>query len=355
MQACPDDHGEVDVAYYFFDREQENNRADHALRAVLNQLIHRRKNDRRIMDISAILYQEKTDSGYLTASVEDVYLFLRLLLSHERQTVLVFDGIDESSDANILIKMLRGLQLSAYDCKFVLFSRPSIQLPAEFTAPSTAIHLGQSHNISDQKSWLRPRISELWEYGILSSQESSVDEVVENIVSRSDGMFLWTSLIAEYLDSAALSTNQKLDAIKNLNRLKGLDSLYDVIISSLIQNSHKQAQSNIIQIFLWVLGAYRPLSIEELQVAAAIRGKGPFDINDFIPNLDSRLGPISGALLELTPERHVRFIHLSVKEYLVSRATLIKQDASVRIFLCTTSESSLTQRIVCNLNLSLTS
>jgi hypothetical protein len=325
FQTSSNKDSEMDVAYYFFDKQQESNHTVHALRAILNQLIHRRRADPRIIDV-AILCREQKDSGHLIACFQEVFLMLRMLLSHERRTVLIFDAIDESTDGSLLIKILMELQSTAHNCKVIIFSRPTVRLPRNINDHAAVFELLPTHNVWDQKLWLNPRIQELIDYGDISPPKGcTVEEIVDMIASRSDGMFLWTNLLVEYLKSPILSTNQKWNAIKDLNRLKGLDSLYNAIMSSLIQKSNGQENLNIMQIFVWVLGAYRPLSVKELQVAAAISTKERINPEDLILNLDSNLGPISGALLELTPELHVKFIHLSVREYLIHHAPWNRQ------------------------------
>jgi hypothetical protein len=149
--------------------------------------------------------------------------------------------------------------------------------------------------------------------------DHSISDTVELVSERAQGMFLWVRLLMEYLALPALTVRERLEAIKNLNRLEGLDALYDAILNSIKSQFPTYAQQRITRIFQWVIRAQRLLHVDELRTAVAVpydRAQSP---EDLIPNFEKSLGALSGSLIELTPNRFVQLIHFSAQEYFLGK------------------------------------
>ncbi|OMP85170.1 hypothetical protein BK809_0000270 [Diplodia seriata] len=145
-----------------------------------------------------------------------------------------------------------------------------------------------------------------------------LNDAVEKATIHANGMFLWARLLVEYLESDFLSDDDISAALANMVHLEGLDSLYAAIFSSLQTRRTGPARENSKRTFEWVTSSHRPLHIDELEVAISISGFKEVSQTSRIERFEESLGPASGALLELSQDRMVHFIHISVKEYLNS-------------------------------------
>ena len=218
--------------------------------------------------------------------------------------------------------LLRGLFRIASDhshVTLILISRPSIKIPLWLARKCESLDLDSTRNLEDLIRYVEPQIVDLVEEGeLVLSSSVTASEIARKISSKANGMFLWVTLFLEYLKLPSLTVSGRLKDIEDPTRFEGLHNLYEGIISSLQKEYPSTARISVRRALQWVSGASRPLHVDELRVALAIESNKSFDPNDTIPNFEQSLGPISGALLEVTKDKTVRLIHLSVAEYLIS-------------------------------------
>ena len=92
------DDGEVDkneITYFHFDKLNQNYKEpQHALRAILNKIIHARQGCEGVVDVLAILIGVG-GSGQRTASNSDLAAALSFTLLHVPNLILLLDGVDE--------------------------------------------------------------------------------------------------------------------------------------------------------------------------------------------------------------------------------------------------------------------
>jgi hypothetical protein len=274
------------------------------------------RNNKTVLDVASVIWA-KDQSGQTSATANEVSSVLQMILRQTMPIILVFDGIDECSDADLFFRCICEITKEASQVSLVFFSRPNIKLPQYLCDGSYHIELRGSQNLSDMTCFLTPKITDLLNTGALGKVGAlTAKENVHKIAIRANGMFLWASLFLEYLQSPALTIREKWDALENLNRLEGLDALCSRILDSLNQRYHGKARTNIKRVFQWVAHSFRPLHIVELNNALDTPLDRAITPEDLIPNFEESLGLISGALLEVTTDRTVRFIHLSIMEFL---------------------------------------
>jgi hypothetical protein len=196
-----------------------------------------------------------------------------------------------------------------------VFSRPSIRLPKSIDDLSLQIDFRSGHNDKDITSLLRYEVSDIDDvYGFLD--RSKFDETITQILRRSESMFLWADLLMCYLRSPSLTNFDRKDAIRNLSRLEGFDSLFTAILEHLARPLPARAKDRIATMFRWVALSVRALTPTELASAAAIPLDRAATVDDVIPNLEKSIGVVSGALLEIGIRGTVRFVHQSVREFI---------------------------------------
>jgi hypothetical protein len=126
-------HKKTSVVFYFFDqrRGKANGPAD-AIRAMLSQLVQLHRNDKKTVDIASVILA-KNAIGEFTATDNEVYVVLRMLLDHLTFTFLVFDGVDECSNHDELFKRIEDAASGSQSCALLLLGRPTVQLPGNCT------------------------------------------------------------------------------------------------------------------------------------------------------------------------------------------------------------------------------
>ncbi|PLN77180.1 hypothetical protein BDW42DRAFT_188230 [Aspergillus taichungensis] len=288
------------VAYYFFDKQTDQQRIDLALRSFLAQILHRYRYDTKAIDIASALFQKKV-AGQPVATDQEVFATLQLLLAQFPGAVLIVDAVDECLNSEVFLNSMNTLTLKGRHCFLVLFSRPTLHFPRLMRENCRMLHL-QEGNTLDLEKFLRPRIDSLV-LGELIPPPDGPDDYIEEILFRANNLFLWAKLLL------------RLDALENLNRLKGLDNIYREISDTLTTGDSINATANVKAAFMWLLGARRPVTVAELEVAMAQPLDGPLTARDVFCDFEGSIGHIFGGLLEVTGGRIVRFIHISANEF----------------------------------------
>ncbi|KAF2828766.1 hypothetical protein CC86DRAFT_404655 [Ophiobolus disseminans] len=306
------------TAFYFFERQaQFEANSGAAFRAITAQMLNIHRRDGAAID-SAILLRDGNGSGQTVASDAEIRALLKLYLHRWPTTTLVFDGVDECLDYDIFLRELSEL-VSNTNCKILLACRPTVTVGSNFRGfDSSIVQLQDADNIRDIESYVRPEIRKLFSARKLDSDDS-LENIVASICTRSGSMFLWASLMITYLGSDFLSPQDRHDAITELNKFEDLDRLYSRILHSVRkQCKGGKAWTNVQRLFQWVITSSRPLQSSELRTALAVEQGKPVSTRHYLPHFDLAVRKMSGALMEVAPDSTVRFIHLSVLEFLTA-------------------------------------
>jgi ankyrin repeat protein len=211
---------------------------------------------------------------------------------------------------NQLQHLLRRHDTVKQGIKIAITSRPHVQVESHLTdlirIPLTAEDLR-----SDITSFVEARVHELRFTGTL------VDEVRQALIDGADGMFLWVSLILEDFKKATRTTPRAIrKRLKDLPR--DLHAVYENILHKINTEDHENA-ANILQ---WVTWAMRPLTLEELTVAIAIR-PGKTSMSSIEDDMETELRHVLtlffGPMLKIEPDDTVHLVHQSAKDFLIER------------------------------------
>ena len=169
----------------------------------------------------------------------------------------VFDGLDEAEAPLDLIKFLSKIK-AAVRINVLLLSRATKELVSGVRdfLPTTA-HEGISAD--DNKDDIR-------EYVISSIHrilpgEQAQEEIVEDILSKASGSFLWVRLALERIKDNWYTKDDIKAALTEIPA--GMESLYERMIG-LIADQAPKPYKMAIRILTWVACAFRPLEIAEL-------------------------------------------------------------------------------------------
>ena len=302
------------VAYFYFTSlEADFCQSGTAFRAVLAQILQARRFDTELIDIGSLLHNN--GEGQNKASNKEIREILHLCLKRLGPSFLVFDGIDECSDMEDFFLSINEILLET-PCRVLIFTRPIIN-NFEFIDHRKVHHvaLENEKNSGDIESYLRMRMAKLIEQAGLPGN-IGLDNVVAQLSCRANSMFLWAVLMSNYLSSLSLSPNERLDAIRQLNRFESLDAMYNRILKEIIKQTSQKQLSKVILIFQWLAVAKRPLTAEALRAGLAVQHRHPATSFDFIQNFEKVLSQMCGSLVEIRRDGTVGFIHVSVPEYL---------------------------------------
>ncbi|KAI0432500.1 hypothetical protein F5Y09DRAFT_329571 [Xylaria sp. FL1042] len=285
------------------------------LRAIVAQMIHGLRDEPAILD-SVSLFMGLRSSGQMTASYDDVLTTISLL-AKVRPFFFVIDGVDECSDHENLLTILSTLCQSS-ECRLLTLSRPDIQLPRQLSrARPNLCMLNESNNYNDIELYLTQNLHVMEEDGLFGGRPLS-ENSIHRAANQSSGVFLWTTLFASYMKSPALTPRDRHQFIADALSFAGLDGLIKAILTRLDQRSAREkklAQT----IFQWIAAALYPLSSITLDTALAITpGEETTDL-DYLVGFPECLPKLTGSLVEINPFGRPAFIHLSVREFLVSQ------------------------------------
>lgn len=301
--------------------------SNEAVRALALQLVHAHRGNSSTLSALGLLIRRT--SGQQKASFDDAVSVLGLLLK-QHSTFIVVDGVDECSDQETFLSLLLHLcQIS--DCRAIFLSRPNISIPIQpqghVQGAPTFMYLDESHNISDIESFITSNLQCMADHGLFGTHANSFTIPALQVGRRANGMFLWATLLINYLRSPGLSPHERRLTLEQASLLEGLESLYSGILAMLSRRFMNEKRIAV-DIFRWLSFSIKSLSTEALHAALAIIPGQPTTPEQYLVNFANSVSTLTCALVEVSLNGKVRFIHRSVKEYLMSPA-------------CQTSEFSL--------------
>lgn len=305
---------------------------DIALRAIAEQLIHEKRNNRLTLDALSLI-QEDQGSGQRYSSTKDVMGVLDLLLRQHRVFIVV-DGVDECHDPQGLLELIRSLCLD-HDCRCILLGRPDIRIPNEWYTYQSKIcwTVDLDHSIvsDDIARYLEDQFQQFTFRGLFGRRISGVADLLKqtrpdlflNLASAAEGMFLWGRVLANLLSSPAMSPAARLRSIQQPNELISLDNLYTRILDTLFQ-ANETEQQVAKRLFRWLGVSCMPLTLESFHTALAINVGHKTSELDYLPEYPDCIPRITCSLVEVMRARGtLSFLHVSFKDFLIGRGDFI--------------------------------
>ena len=219
----------------------------------------------------------------------------------------VIDGLDECLNYEALFPLLSRIEVHV-PLRIFMTSRSIDRLLGQSKMTIITETISKEDTLGDIGLFLRER----GEF-VAARDEDDRDALIERIVSKSDGSFLWASLITKEL--ATTYTIQRVEAV--LSQVPSqMDSFYDRILTG-FQAAPKN-QILAIAIFRWTVSAMRPLSIAELKEALIL------DIGLTVPQMGTVLSSVTGCLVVIGPDSKVQLVHETIRSFLTSPAATLE-------------------------------
>ena len=231
---------------------------------------------------------------------------LETVLANMPNYTLIVDALDECNDPEnneLLIERLRLLG-SRGNSRVILLSRFHARFEGPFRE-TVKLAMDSSTVGADIMHFIRREISRDTRLQPLQSQ------ILAKVESSSQGMFLWAKLMLDEL-SRARSINLQARRLAGFPR--GLNSVYTDYLRKGTETMNSDEIALRREIFTILVGAVRPLTVDEVSCAIALKPSCQIDENDLL--LDSKheilrlcwpFATVTGVFVQLT--------HTSVKDF----------------------------------------
>ncbi|TFK17768.1 hypothetical protein FA15DRAFT_308096 [Coprinopsis marcescibilis] len=260
----------------------------------------------------------------ITRQFEELILQVCPLLPPNRIYVVAIDALDEGYDVGLLKFLRDSVTRLPPSFRFILTTRPEKRI-LQYLENQPHIHMssrsltGES-SLLDLDVYIRSRVAE-------SSFASDVTpELIEGLVNKSEGVFLWAATVLNFLEEAYDPIAELRDIVCNnsdawredKDATKKLDSLYARILSGL-----RWSDKRFVAMYQAVVGGIvtvkKPLSARGL--AELYRSEGV--TMDDVVKICGFIRPLLRISDLKDPTKPIRVVHLSVQEYLTDRAPTV--------------------------------
>lgn len=237
----------------------------------------------------------------------------------------IIDALDECSSIGPFFESILGkfgspttpLRVFITGRQAPFLSKQLLTLPQDRVAREEII---TEDSVKDIKRLVESRSG-----AFIAGDEESRAALVEKVVEKSNGLFLWTRLVMDEL-SNSFSEEDAKNALDELPH--GMECLYHRALDSISQATRGRALAHAI--LEWTCCATRPLKVMELGGALEVEMKDKF------PNLGDTIATLCGQLITVDKADRVQMIHETAREFLttenlVSDFAIKKREAHTRI------------------------
>ncbi|KAF4617431.1 hypothetical protein D9613_006406 [Agrocybe pediades] len=255
---------------------------------------------------------------------------------HHTPFLIVIDGLDECIDRTaqkaILACLAESLNKSNIAIPIFVASRPEHDIKMSFSSKSSkdihtclSLDLEDEHDAnSDIRLYLVDRFAEIKDAfdnrttGRKLDQDWPRDNVIESLVWRASGQFIYAATVIRYVESTRHRPDHRLDIVLDLRPVHGdhpfaeLDSLYAMILKSALD-----IEKVLHLLSLCFMGGYR--------ICCTVIEKMYLYDEGEVETLFCDMGALVRFELDKVyfPEErplHLRFLHASLEDYLLDAA-----------------------------------
>lgn len=258
------------------------------------------------------------DDGITIDLADPTTLWRTVFLSRIFRTELrqphfwIIDALDESVDSatlcHFLAKVDRDVRLRVF-----ISSRPDLTIERLFSQEKFTVTV-ESTSLETSMEDIKMYLDVHAEHLPVGSDDER-DKLVAQILEKSNGNFLWSSLVVKELEDS-FSQERIVEILRSVP--KGIDDLYSRIVRTITaRDSNADVAKSIMR---WVVCASRPLTVDELREALAL------DIKQTVPQLGKTASAICGHLVYIDNAGRVHAKHQTVKDYLFRTRTASDSD-----------------------------
>ncbi|OTA85839.1 hypothetical protein M434DRAFT_400064 [Hypoxylon sp. CO27-5] len=219
----------------------------------------------------------------------------------------VIDALDECSGFEPFFDSMLAKIDSLVPLRILITSRYDAKLEKFFAGLGPESFQSERISPSDTLSDIK-RLAEMKSKSLVVKDETHRNALVEQILLKSQGSFLWTVLVLNEL-SHSYSEETISEALEEVPR--EMEAFYK---RTLDQMSRLPRDKILIQAILaWTSCVTRPLTITELE--GALR----FDLHDSFVKLDDTIAALCGQLVVIDKFGKVQMVHATAREFLMDQ------------------------------------
>ncbi|KAK3296669.1 uncharacterized protein B0H64DRAFT_106611 [Chaetomium fimeti] len=216
----------------------------------------------------------------------------------------VIDAVDEcsSNGTSALVAMLSKLDHTT-PIRVFMTSRPGGQLERSLTQQNVLfkqLSTGQSGSLRDIQAFLQARCPQL-------QDTESHEMFLSNVLSKSNGIFLWASLVAARLENI-FTVEDMQETLQTIP--SEMDGFYSRIADSIVASPSCALVTCILK---WVICSPRALTTGELAEAVKL------DIDRTLAASSAQLEAITGHLILVDSQSRVHVTHATTSSFLTRR------------------------------------
>lgn len=294
--------GGYNCVYFFFKHENRQKMSlGNMLRSLAYQIASKIPSYRRSLADLAKSGLRLHTSDALTVWKR---LYISVLSSIKSERVYwVLDAIDESESAKQIVEFVSATSDFESTIRILVFSRPLPIINQSFQKAKRRISI-EMMALPENEGDIRLFVAEEIEY--LPSDDTFKAETTEEIVRRSQGNFLWASLVLKRVVSCHRQEQVKrvLDETPD-----GMDELYDRMLSTVAGLDLQEDRTLARIIFSWAMYAKTSLTVDELSEPYATEFGSVMDLKHTI-------GQICGQFISVDSHDRISLVHQSAHQYL---------------------------------------
>ncbi|KAI8633638.1 hypothetical protein F5Y19DRAFT_247067 [Xylariaceae sp. FL1651] len=215
----------------------------------------------------------------------------------------VVDALDESESSRTLIDLMSNIGNSKSKIRVLFFSRPLSKITQSFQKARKRVQvteIGLRDNLKDIRLAATDELEEF------PASDDFKQLVIDEITSRSQGNFLWTSLVLKRV----LQCFRPEDVRQVLRDAPdGMDKLYNRMADT-IAKIDRDADKRLCKILLsWATYSIRPVTIDEL------KGQYAAELDTFL-DLNHLITQICGEFAIVNQSNQLTLMHQTAREYL---------------------------------------
>lgn len=230
-------------------------------------------------------------------------IFAAKLPAVESEIFWVIDGLDEADSSKVVLDLISNIGNIPTGIRIFIAGRPLSPIVQGIQRAKKRVKITEIA-LTDNLSDIRLVAADEMEY--FPSSEETKQEITEEITTRSQGNFLWASLVLKRVTQC-----HRPEDVKRVLRTTpdGMDKLYGRMIDA-ISSLDREEDKDLGKIFLsWAMYANRPVNIDEITEPYQNELRGVFDHKYTI-------GQVCGQFVELNANSQIVLIHQTALEYL---------------------------------------
>ncbi|KAH6622737.1 hypothetical protein F5144DRAFT_605284 [Chaetomium tenue] len=291
----------LDCAYFFF----KNNEKPSLTQFLLSMALQMAESNFQVRHTFLAMMEEgetiDSHSDHIMVW-NNIFLGRIFKMALSQPQYWVIDALDECQARllSTLMSMFSRIEPNV-PLRIFITSRPSGHVERLLNQEKIArveMHTGQAESLRDIDGFVRSRLSPT----IIADFNEEEGDLVAEIIDKSNGIFLWASLIMTRLDEA-----HSIEAMrKTLDQVPTeMSGMYSGILQTIIESPNADLAHCVLK---WVVCARKPLTTEELREVVRL------DINQTLRTAD-RFSQICGNLITVD-NNYVQVMHQTVKEFL---------------------------------------